>query len=65
AIELPAKEYKADELLKLVQGKGERKLRETLDKAEKYRLHYQAKEARQKELDELASRIEKSLTESK
>lgn len=61
AVELPAKEYKADEFLKLVQRKGEHKLRESLDKGEKDQFYYQAKEARQKELDELASRIEKSL----
>jgi len=61
-IELPAKEYKPDDFLTFVQKRGEHVLRGLLEKDEKDRLYYQAKEARQKEMDELASLIEKSLT---
>jgi len=61
AIELPAREYKADEFLNLVKREGERALKESLDKHTQARINRQTREARQKELDELASQIAKSL----
>lgn len=63
AVELPVKEYKPDEFLKLVQVEGEKRLREfgTLEEDRAYRSV--RKVARQKELDELASRLKNSLQE--
>ncbi len=62
-VTLPVKDYKTDELLKLIKTEGERELEEFQVKADKDQAISEARDARQGELNVLASQLTKSLKE--
>jgi len=60
-LQLPVKQYKPDELLRLIRTEGEKRLEEIILKSDQEHAYQQAKDRRQKELDELASQLNESL----
>lgn len=60
-VKLPVKDYKPDELLALIKKEGERELERFQVKADEDRAYLEAKDARQKELDKIASQLTNSL----
>ena len=58
---LPVKDYRPDELLALIKKEGERELESIQAKADEDHAYLQAKDARQKELDRVASQLTNSL----
>lgn len=60
-VTLPVKDYKPGELLKLIKVEAEREVEKSLIKSDQDHAYYKAKDERQKELDEVASRLSESL----